>query len=70
MKHNKKNTDRLLFLLLSPESQCEKKILRKKLFVSEYFTTISTKSKEYISSKSIFILLASDKKAKTTSLNV
>ena len=79
MKHNKKNTDTLLFLLLSTES---------KLFVSagtqkgwrtvgsgnalpqylpNFKNTIPVKS---IFTLSISILLTSDKKAKTISLNV
>ena len=89
MKHNKKNTDTLLFLLLSTESKCEKKKKwKKKLFVSagtqkgwrtvgsgnalpqylpNFKNTIPVKS---IFTLSISILLASDKKAKTISLNV
>ena len=88
MKHNKKNTYTLLFLLLSTESQCEKKMKKKKLFVSagtqKGWRTVGSGNalpqylpnfKNTIPVKSIFtlsmsILLTSDKKAKTISLNV
>ena len=88
MKHNKNNTDTLLFLLLSTESQCEKKKWKKKLFVSagtqKGWRTVGSGNalpqylpnfKNTIPVKSIFtlsmsILLTSDKKAKTISLNV
>ena len=83
MKHNKKNTDTLLFLLLSTESQCEKKIFASAGTQKGWRTVGSGNAlpqylpnfKNKIPVKSIFtlsisILLASDKKAKTISLNV